>query len=75
MSQKIVQRPSLQILEKLLDLDADQEVRDAGQEVRDVNQGKDFFRTFCFVFTLGLLLSLVFVSVRSAVIHSGTIYS
>ena len=46
MSQKIVQRPSLQILEKLLDLDADQEVRDAGQEVRDVNQGKDFLEPF-----------------------------
>ena len=55
MSRKIVQRrrTSLQILEKHLEVDADQEVQDADQkvpdadqEVPDVNQGKDFLEPF-----------------------------
>ena len=41
MSQKIVQKRRLQILEKHLEIDADPEVRDAVQEVQDADQGKE----------------------------------
>ena len=37
MSQKIVQRRRLQILEKHLEIDADPEVRDVDQEVQDAD--------------------------------------
>ena len=38
MSQKIVQKRRLQILEKHLEIDADPEVQDADQGVRDADQ-------------------------------------